>query len=159
MTRLLAVPRSGYYKWRTADPAGSSEAHQHREYLDAHGPMDLVDRRFGRGELDRVYLGHHQPAGRVGLAVLCAVRDGCSRRVIVWAIEDHMHTDLVEPALTMAVTMSGDLPNGWSSTQTAAPSAHPVSWLGSPESTTWRSRSVGPVSSGTKRRMNHSGPL
>jgi transposase InsO family protein len=40
---------------------------------------------------------------------LCAVRDGCSRRVIGWAVDDHMHTDLVESALTMAVAMRGEL--------------------------------------------------
>jgi transposase InsO family protein len=24
---------------------------------------------------------------------LCAVRDGCSRRVLGWAVDEHMHTD------------------------------------------------------------------
>jgi transposase InsO family protein len=40
---------------------------------------------------------------------LCAVRDGCSRRVIGWAIDEYLHTDLVEAALAMAVAMRGKL--------------------------------------------------
>ncbi|WP_457147493.1 DDE-type integrase/transposase/recombinase [Mycobacterium sp. URHB0021] len=40
---------------------------------------------------------------------LCAVRDGCSRRVIGWAIDEHLRTDLVEAALSMAVTMRGEV--------------------------------------------------
>jgi transposase InsO family protein len=37
-----------------------------------------------------------------GWLYLCAVRDGCSRRVIGWTIDEHMRTDPVESALTMA---------------------------------------------------------
>jgi transposase InsO family protein len=44
-----------------------------------------------------------------GWLYLCAVRDGCSRRVIGWAIDEHMRTDLVEAALAMAVAMRGEL--------------------------------------------------
>ena len=40
---------------------------------------------------------------------LCAVRDGCSRRVIGWAIDEYLHTDLVQAALAMAVAMRGQL--------------------------------------------------
>ena len=36
--------------------------------------------------------------------------DAHSRRVIGWAIDEHMRTDLVEDALQMAITLRGELP-------------------------------------------------
>ncbi len=41
---------------------------------------------------------------------MCAVRDGCSRRVLGWAITDHLRADLVDQALTMAFVLRGQLP-------------------------------------------------
>ncbi len=73
-------------------------------------PTDLVRRRFDVGELDRVWTSDitYLRTGQ-GWLYLCAVRDGCSRRVIGWAIDEHLHTDLVTSALTMAVAMRGEL--------------------------------------------------
>jgi putative transposase len=73
---------------------------------------DLVQRHFDQGTLNAVwtsditYLGTDE-----GWLYLCAVRDGCPRRVIGWHLADHLRTDLVEAALRMPVTMRGVLPD------------------------------------------------
>jgi transposase InsO family protein len=78
-----------------------------------HTIPDLVGRRFDRGALnvvwtsDITYLGTGQ-----GWLYLCAVRDGCSRRVIGYAFSDSLHTDVVETALRRAVTFRDDDTDG-----------------------------------------------
>ncbi len=78
--------------------------------LDAPVPKDLVRRRFDTGELDRVWTSDitYLRTGQ-GWLYLCAVRDGCSRRVIGWASDEHLRTELVESAVAMAVAMRGEL--------------------------------------------------
>jgi transposase InsO family protein len=80
---------------------------------DAPLPTDLVERRFDTGVLDRVWTSDitNQRTGQCWL-YLCAVRDGCSRRVIGWTIDEHIRADLVESALAMAVAMRGELELG-----------------------------------------------
>jgi transposase InsO family protein len=78
--------------------------------LGAAVPKDLVGRRFDTGRLNRVWTSDiTYLRTREGWLYLCAVRDGCSRRVIGWAIDEHMHTDLVQAAVAMAVVLRGEL--------------------------------------------------
>ena len=46
-----------------------------------------------------------------GWLYLAAVRDACSRRVLGWAIEEHMRAELVTAALAMAVDLRGGRPD------------------------------------------------
>jgi putative transposase len=71
-----------------------------------HAIPDLVARRFDRGALNTVWTSDitYLATGQ-GWLYLCAVRDGCSRRVIGYAFADNLHTDLVESALRRAVTL------------------------------------------------------
>ena len=81
-------------RWRTttvADP-------------DAEAALDLIRRHFGPGvEVDRRYVGDiTYIATWEGWAYLATVIDLSSRRVVGWALADHMRTELVADALTMA---------------------------------------------------------
>ena len=74
-------------------------------------PADLVGRKWDTGMMDRVWTSDitYLSTGQ-GWLYLCAVRDGCSRRVIGWAMADHMRTELVTAALNMAVAFRGQRP-------------------------------------------------
>ena len=84
-------------RWRKttiADPAAETEA------------LDLLQRHFGPGEiLDAAYVGDiTYIATWEGWAYLATVIDLASRKVVGWALADHMRTDLIADALDMAVT-------------------------------------------------------
>ncbi len=70
-----------------------------------------MGRVFDRGELNAVWTSDvtYLRTDESSL-YLCAVRDGCSRRVVGWLVEDHLRTDLVETALRRAVTLRGTFP-------------------------------------------------
>jgi len=81
-------------RWRkttVADPA-------------AEAAKDLIQRHFGPCEdMDRRYVGDITYINTwQGWAYLATVIDLASRRVVGWALADHMRTELVEEALTMA---------------------------------------------------------
>jgi putative transposase len=70
----------------------------------AEAAKDLIQRHFGPcEELDRRYVGDiTYIATWEGWAYLATVIDLASRRVVGWALADHMRTELVNDALEMA---------------------------------------------------------
>ena len=70
----------------------------------AEAAKDLIQRNFGPcQEIDRRYVGDiTYVATWEGWAYLATVIDLASRKVVGWSLADHMRTELVEDALTMA---------------------------------------------------------
>jgi len=74
-------------------------------------PPDAAKRVWDTGVLNAVWVGDISYLRTwEGWLYLATVIDANSRRVIGWAIDDHMRADLVEDALTMAIVLRGDLP-------------------------------------------------
>ena len=73
---------------------------------EAEAAKDLIQRHFGpTEEIDRRYVGDiTYIATWEGWAYLATVIDLASRKVVGWALADHLRTELVEDALTMAFT-------------------------------------------------------
>ena len=73
-----------------------------------HTIPDRVGRVFDRGRLNVVWTSDitYLETGQ-GWLYLCAVRDGCSRRVIGYAFSDSLHTDVVETAMRRAAMFRG----------------------------------------------------
>jgi len=71
---------------------------------EAEAAKDLIQRQFGPcAEMDRRYVGDiTYIATWEGWAYLATVIDLASRKVVGWSLADHMRTELVEDALTMA---------------------------------------------------------
>jgi len=81
-----------------------------RETGDTY-PPDAAKRRWDTGVLNAVWVGDITYLRTwEGWLYLATVIDAHSRRVIGWAIADHMRTDLVEDALKMAIALRGELP-------------------------------------------------
>jgi len=70
-----------------------------------------VDRVWDTGQVGRVWTSDitYLSTGQ-GWVYLCAGRDGCSRRVIGWAMADHTCTELVSAGLNMFVVFRGQRP-------------------------------------------------
>ena len=75
----------------------------------AEAALDLVQRPFGPGaEIDRRYVGDiTYIAIWEGWAYLATVIDLSSRKVVGWALAEHMRTELVADALKMALATRG----------------------------------------------------
>ena len=94
LMRIAGLEGRAKKRWRkttVADPA-------------VEAALDLIQRAFGPGaEIDRRYVGDvTYIATWEGWAYLATVIDLSSRRVVGWALADHMRTGLVTNALTMA---------------------------------------------------------
>jgi putative transposase len=95
LMRLAGLEGRCQKRWRKTtvqDPATEAEA------------LDLIRRHFGPGEgLDARYVGDiTYVATWEGWAYLATVIDLASRRVVGWALADHMRTELISDALLMA---------------------------------------------------------
>lgn len=88
-------------RWRTTTLVGHDDAY----------PVDAVKRAWDTGSLNAVWVGDITYLRTwQGWLYLATVIDAHSRRVIGWAIEEHMRTDLVQAALQMAITLRGERP-------------------------------------------------
>jgi putative transposase len=89
-------------RWRTTTQRDGGDTY----------PVDVTKRRWDTGVLNAVWVGDISYLRTwEGWLYLATVIDAHSRRVIGWAIADHMRTDLVEDALKMAITLRGELPD------------------------------------------------
>jgi transposase InsO family protein len=80
------------------------------DHADAY-PPDAANRTWDTGVLNRIWVGDITYLRTwEGWLYLATVIDAHSRRVIGWAIAEHMRADLVEQALQMAITLRGELP-------------------------------------------------
>ncbi len=80
------------------------------DHADAY-PPDAAKRAWDTGVLNRIWVGDITYLRTwEGWLYLATVIDAHSRRVIGWAIDEHMRADLVEQALQMAITLRGELP-------------------------------------------------
>ncbi|MBA3799620.1 MAG: IS3 family transposase [Geodermatophilaceae bacterium] len=88
-------------KWRTTTIIDQGDTY----------PADAAKRAWDTGVLNAVWVGDITYLRTwQGWLYLAVVIDAHSRRVIGWAIDEHMRTDLVEDALRMAITLRGELP-------------------------------------------------
>ena len=88
-------------KWKTTTVIDHGDAY----------PVDAVGRQWDVGALNQVWVGDITYLRTwEGWIYLATVIDAHSRRVIGWAIAEHMRTDLIQDALAMALTLRQDPP-------------------------------------------------
>lgn len=71
---------------------------------DARPAPDLVERRFSAEQPDRLWVADitYVPT-HAGFLFLAVVLDVCTRRIVGWAMESHLRTELILEALNMAL--------------------------------------------------------
>jgi putative transposase len=75
---------------------------------------DLVKRNFAATAVDRVWAADiTYVATREGFLYLAFILDLCSRKIVGWAMENHLRTELVVDALRMAVWRRKPAPGLW----------------------------------------------
>jgi transposase InsO family protein len=88
-------------RWQTTTITNTSDTY----------PVDVVQRTWDVGALNQIWVGDISYLRTwEGWLYLATVIDAHSRRVIGWAIDEHMRSDLVEDALRMAITLRGERP-------------------------------------------------
>ncbi len=88
-------------RWKTTTVTDSGDTY----------PPDAANRQWDTGVLNALWVGDITYLRTwEGWLYLATVIDAHSRRVVGWAIADHMRTDLVQDALAMAITLRGGLP-------------------------------------------------
>ena len=88
-------------KWKTTTVIDHEDAY----------PVDAVKRQWDTGALNQVWVGDITYLRTwESWVYLATVIDAHSRRVIGWAIADHMRTDLIQDALQMALVLRGEKP-------------------------------------------------
>ncbi len=101
MMRRLCLKGVCPKRWKTTTVIDGADAY----------PVDAVSRHWDTGALNQVWVGDISYLRTwEGWLYLATVIDAHSRRVIGWAIDEHMRADLVEDALKMAITLRGELP-------------------------------------------------
>jgi putative transposase len=89
--RLRGVSRRRFVRTTVAD-------------IHADLPPDLVDRNFRISQLDRLWVADITYISTwAGFLYLAIVLDACSRKVVGWAMENHLRTELVLAAINMAL--------------------------------------------------------
>jgi hypothetical protein len=134
----LAAKR--WKKTTIADPAAAARADRIRR--DFTADASKLDSRWCG---DITYIRTWE-----GWLFLATVIDIASRRVVGYAMADHLRTELISGALGNAVAARDPDP-AWSSTPTAAASTPPRNSLTWPGTTRCCYRSAGPASAGTTR--------
>jgi transposase InsO family protein len=107
LCRVLAVTRSAYYAWAGRGVSARARADEQlaAQNAAAHAPApNLVARDFAAPAPDRLWLGDiTYVATHEGWLYLAVLLDAHSRRVVGWAMADHLRAELAVDALTMAL--------------------------------------------------------